>query len=163
MDIRIGHGFDVHAFSPGRALVVGGVRIDHSRGLAGHSDGDPVVHAVIDALLGAVALPDIGKRFPSDDPRHAGVESLILLDDVVQDLESRGWCLGNVDVTIIAQEPRFAEFIAAMRSALSVHLKSDLDRVNVKATTTDHLGALGRAEGVGAQAVVLIQRRGEPG
>jgi 2-C-methyl-D-erythritol 2,4-cyclodiphosphate synthase len=163
VDIRVGHGLDVHAFSEGRALIVGGMRLEHPRGLAGHSDGDPVIHAVIDALLGAAAMPDIGSRFPSNDPRYAGVDSLILLDDVVLDLTAQGWIVGNVDVTIVAQEPRFAGAIVGMRANLAAHLQTELNRVNVKATTTDHLGALGRAEGVGAEAVVLIQRKGEPG
>jgi 2-C-methyl-D-erythritol 2,4-cyclodiphosphate synthase len=162
MDIRVGSGLDVHAFTEGRRLVVGGVEIPHDRGLEGHSDGDPAVHALIDALLGAAAMPDIGQRFPSSDPRFAGANSLDLLDAVFWDLRERRWHFINADITIVAQEPRLSEYVLAMREALAQRLRADVGRIGVKATTTDHLGALGRAEGVGALATVLIQR-GEPG
>jgi 2-C-methyl-D-erythritol 2,4-cyclodiphosphate synthase len=162
MDIRVGSGLDVHAFRAGRRLVVGGIEIAHHRGLEGHSDGDPAVHALIDALLGAAALPDIGQRFPSSDPKYAGANSLDLLDAVVSDLREGRWQFINADITIVAQDPRLSEHVTAMRTAIAHRLRTDAGRIGVKATTTDHLGALGRAEGVGALAVVLIQR-GEPG
>jgi 2-C-methyl-D-erythritol 2,4-cyclodiphosphate synthase len=162
MDIRVGSGFDVHAFTEGRRLVVGGVEIPHDRGLEGHSDGDPAVHALIDALLGAAAMPDIGQRFPSSDPRYAGANSLDLLETVVWDLRERRWHFMNADITVVAQEPRLGDHLPAMREALAQRLRADVGRIGVKATTTDHLGALGRSEGVGAFATVLIQR-GEPG
>ena len=162
MDIRVGSGLDVHAFAEGRRLVVGGIEIPHDRGLEGHSDGDPAVHALIDALLGAAAMPDIGQRFPSSDARYAGANSLDLLDAVFLDLRERRWHFINADITIVAQEPRLSDYVPAMRAALAKRLRADVGRIGVKATTTDHLGALGRAEGVGAFATVLIQR-GEPG
>ena len=162
MDIRVGSGLDVHAFAEGRRLVVGGVEIPHHRGLEGHSDGDPAVHALIDALLGAAAMPDIGQRFPSFDPRYTDANSLDLLDAVVWDLRERRWHFVNGDITIVAQEPRLSHHLPAMRAAMAQRLRTDVGRIGVKATTTDHLGALGRAEGVGAIATVLIQR-GEPG
>lgn len=159
--IRIGNGFDAHAFEVGRALVVGGVSIPFERGLAGHSDGDPAVHALIDALLGALALPDIGQRFPSTDERWAGVDSLVMLANVVAELEQRGWETANADITIIAQAPRLGPFVPDMRSRLASALGVSPGRVGVKATTTDHLGAIGRAEGIAALAVVLLQRKGD--
>jgi len=162
MDIRVGSGLDVHAFAEGRRLIIGGVEIPHDRGLEGHSDGDPAVHALIDALLGAAAMPDIGQRFPSSDPRYAGANSLDLLDAVVRDLRERRWHFVNADITIVAQEPRLSHHVPAMRGVLAKCLRTDTGRIGIKATTTDHLGALGRAEGVGAFATVLIQR-GEPG
>jgi 2-C-methyl-D-erythritol 2,4-cyclodiphosphate synthase len=162
MDIRVGSGLDVHGFAEGRRLIVGGIEIPHDRGLEGHSDGDPAVHALIDALLGAAALPDIGQRFPSSDPKYADANSLDLLDAVVWDLRERRWHFINADITIVAQEPRLSEHLPAMREAIAHRLRAEAGRIGVKATTTDHLGALGRAEGVGALAVVLIQR-GETG
>lgn len=162
MNLRIGSGLDVHAFEEGRRLVIGGVEIAHDRGLEGHSDGDPAIHALIDALLGAAALPDIGQRFPSSDPCYRGADSLDLLKDVAMDLRARGWSIVNTDITIIAQEPRLSAHVPEMRHRIAACLEVDVGRIGVKATTTDHLGALGRAEGVGAMAVALIQQ-GEPG
>ena len=161
MDIRVGSGLDVHAFADGRRLILGGIEIPHTRGLEGHSDGDPAIHALIDALLGAAAMPDIGERFPSSDPRYAGANSLDLLDAVIKDLHELGWHLINADITIVAQQPRVSEYVPAMRETIAQRLRTDVGRIGVKATTTDHLGALGRAEGMGALAMVLIQR-GEP-
>ncbi|MFN0074664.1 MAG: 2-C-methyl-D-erythritol 2,4-cyclodiphosphate synthase [Chloroflexota bacterium] len=162
IDLRIGSGLDVHAFATGRRLVIAGVEIPHPRGLEGHSDGDPAIHALIDALLGAASLPDIGQRFPSSEPRYAGANSLDLLAEVARDLEQRQWRLVNADITIIAQEPRLSTYVPRMKQVLTERLQVDLDQIGIKATTTDHLGALGRAEGVGALAVALLQR-GEPG
>jgi 2-C-methyl-D-erythritol 2,4-cyclodiphosphate synthase len=162
MDLRVGSGLDVHAFADGRRLIIGGVEIPHNRGLEGHSDGDPAVHALIDALLGAAAMPDIGQRFPSSDPLYAGANSLDLLDAVVLDLRERRWHVLNADITIVAQEPHLSQHVPTMRGVLAKRLRTDTGRIGIKVTTTDHLGALGRAEGVGAFATVLIQR-GEPG
>jgi 2-C-methyl-D-erythritol 2,4-cyclodiphosphate synthase len=155
---RVGIGLDVHALAPGRRLVLGGVEIPHDSGLAGHSDGDALVHAIVDALLGAAARGDIGQWFPSSDRRWAGADSLDLLRIVAEALRGEGWQLGNVDATVIAQQPRIGPHIAAMRERLASVLGLPLEAVSVKATTTDHLGALGRAEGIGAQAVALLVR-----
>jgi 2-C-methyl-D-erythritol 2,4-cyclodiphosphate synthase len=155
---RVGIGLDVHAFAAGRPLVVGGVTIPHDAGLAGHSDGDALIHAIIDALLGAAAQGDIGQWFPSSDARWAGTDSLALLRTVVDALAADGWEIGNVDATVIAQRPRIGPHIRAMRERLAATLGLRLDAVSVKATTTDHLGALGRAEGIGVQAVALLVR-----
>lgn len=158
MNIRIGHGFDVHAFAPGRRLVIGGVDIPFEQGLAGHSDADVLLHAICDALLGAAALGDIGHHFPDSDPRYAGVNSRELLRHVAGLLRATGWCIGNVDATIIAQAPRMAGHIAAMRTNIAADLKLAADAVNVKATTTERLGFTGRGEGIAAEAVCLIMR-----
>src|SRR4051794_41093263 len=158
---RVGIGLDVHALEPGRRLVLGGVEIPHEAGLAGHSDGDALVHALIDAILGAAARGDIGQWFPSNDQRYAGADSLELLRTVVDTLRAEGWHIGNVDITVIAQRPRIGPHIEAMRARLAPVLGISLDAVSVKATTTDHLGALGRAEGIAAQAVALLVRERE--
>ena len=155
---RVGIGLDVHALAAGRRLVLGGVEISHTSGLAGHSDGDALIHAIIDALLGAANRGDIGQWFPSSDQRWAGADSLEMLKTVVATLTTEGWQLGNVDATIIAQQPRIGSHVALMRERLSVALGLPEDAVSIKATTTDHLGALGRAEGIAAQAVALLVR-----
>ena len=156
---RIGSGFDCHALAPGRRLVLGGVEIPHDSGLAGHSDGDALTHAVVDALLGAAARGDIGQWFPSSDAHWSGADSVdVLLRTVVGTLRAEGWTIVNVDATIIAQRPRLAEHVPAMRERLARVLGLPLDAVSVKATTTDHLGALGRSEGIAAQAVALLVR-----
>jgi 2-C-methyl-D-erythritol 2,4-cyclodiphosphate synthase len=155
---RVGIGLDVHALAPGRRLILGGVEIPHSSGLAGHSDGDALVHALIDAILGAAARGDIGQWFPSSDERYAGADSLDLLRTVVEALTGEGWRIGNVDGTVIAQQPRIGPHIEVMRARLASALGLPVDAVSVKATTTDHLGALGRAEGIAAQAVALLIR-----
>jgi 2-C-methyl-D-erythritol 2,4-cyclodiphosphate synthase len=156
---RIGSGLDCHALAPGRRLVLGGVEIPHDAGLAGHSDGDALVHAIVDALLGAAARGDIGQWFPSSDPRWAGADSLdVLLRTVVDTLRSEGWTLVNVDATIVAQRPRLAGHVPLMRARLAPVLGLSIDAVSIKATTTDHLGALGRGEGIAAQAVALLAR-----
>lgn len=154
---RVGSGFDCHALVPGRRLVLGGVEIPNDSGLAGHSDGDALAHAIADALLGAAARGDIGQWFPSSDARWAGADSIdVLLRTVVDTLRAEGWAILNVDATIIAQRPRLAPHIPTMRERLAPVLGLALDAVSVKATTTDHLGALGRAEGIAAQAVALL-------
>jgi 2-C-methyl-D-erythritol 2,4-cyclodiphosphate synthase len=155
---RVGIGLDVHALAPGRRLILGGVEIPHESGLAGHSDGDALVHAIIDALLGAAARGDIGQWFPSSDARWAGADSLDLLRVVSGTLRDEGWEIVNVDATVIAQQPRVGPHVPAMRERLGTALGLPIDAVSVKATTTDHLGALGRAEGIGAQAVALLVR-----
>jgi 2-C-methyl-D-erythritol 2,4-cyclodiphosphate synthase len=156
-ELRVGCGYDLHALVEGRPLVLGGVRIEHPRGLAGHSDADVLTHALIDALLGAAGLGDIGDWFPPGDPRYRNVLSLTLLDQVTAALAQRGWRLVNADTTILAQEPRLAAARAAIRLSLAERLGLDPARVSVKATTPDHLGAIGRCEGIAAQAVVLLE------
>ena len=155
---RVGIGLDVHALADGCKLVLGGVEIPHDRGLAGHSDGDALVHAIVDALLGAAARGDIGQWFPSSDARWAGADSLEMLRTVVEALVAEGWRIGNVDATVIAQQPRIGPHIQRMRERLGTVLGLSVDVVSVKAKTTDHLGALGRAEGIAAHAVALLVR-----
>jgi len=154
---RIGHGFDVHAFAAGRDCIIGGVRIDHPVGLLGHSDADVLLHAVCDALLGAAALGDIGRHFPDSDARYRGIDSRELLRHVAGLLRECGWQTGNVDATIIAQAPKMAPHILAMREHIAADLGVAVDAVNVKATTTERLGFTGRGEGIAAEAVCLIQ------
>jgi 2-C-methyl-D-erythritol 2,4-cyclodiphosphate synthase len=158
MNIRIGHGFDVHAFAEGRSLIIGGVEISHERGLLGHSDADVLLHAICDALLGAAALGDIGKHFPDSDARFKGIDSRKLLRHVAELLAGRGWQVGNVDATIIAQAPKMAPHIASMREHIAEDIGIAAEQVNVKATTTEHLGFTGREEGIAAEAVCLIQK-----
>lgn len=156
--LRVGHGFDVHAFGPdaGRPLVLGGVRFDGERGLAGHSDADVVAHAVADALLGAAGLGDLGEWFPSDDPAWAGADSLRLVADVVRRLGEAGWQAANVDCTVALERPRLARRRQAMQERLGEVVGAP---VTVKATTTEGLGAVGRAEGIACWAVALLERR----
>lgn len=151
--IRVGQGIDVHAFDDERPLILGGVRISDRGGLAGHSDADAVLHAIVDAILGAVGLGDIGQYFPSDDERWRNADSEVFVREALQRC---GGQLGNVDVTIVAQRPKLAPFRDAMRENIARLLGLAVDRVNVKATTTDHLGFLGRGEGICAMAVVLL-------
>ncbi len=158
LPMRIGNGFDVHAFAPGRRLVIGGVDIPYERGLDGHSDADVLLHAICDALLGAVALGDIGRHFPDSDPRWKGADSRSLLRHVFSLLVERGWRVGNVDATIIAQAPRMAPHVASMAANIAADLDIEADAVNVKATTTERLGFTGRGEGIAAQAVATIVR-----
>lgn len=160
--MRIGHGYDVHPFEPGRPLILGGVPFEAERGLAGHSDGDAAVHAIIDALLGAAALGDIGTHFPSSDERWRNANSLDLLKETVIVVASAGYAIVNVDATIVAQAPRIAPRVGEMRAALAGALGVEVGAVSVKATTTDGLGAVGRGEGVAAYAVTLIEERLEP-
>jgi 2-C-methyl-D-erythritol 2,4-cyclodiphosphate synthase len=158
-ELRIGLGVDAHAFGDGVPLVLGGVTIDHPRGLVGHSDGDVVAHALTDALLGAAGLADIGALFPSDDDAHRGADSLALLAQAYGRVLEAGWALVNADCVVIGQEPRIAPHRQAMRERLAGALGVERARVNVRATTTDHLGFTGRGEGLAVQAVALVGRR----
>ena len=158
--IRVGSGIDVHAFGPGDAVTLAGVRIAHTHGLIAHSDGDVVLHALCDALLGAAGLGDIGEHFPDTDPRWRGADSRQFVVAVLVKLRERGWQVVNADMTVLAQAPRLAPYRAAMRAALAAVLQLPVDAVNIKATTTEHLGFTGRQEGVLAHAVVLIERAG---
>lgn len=155
--MRIGHGYDVHRFGEGDEIVLGGVRIAHERGLQAHSDGDVLVHAVCDALIGAIGRGDIGRHFPDTDPANAGIDSRVLLCRVATMAHDAGWGLANLDATVVLQAPRLAPHIAAMRTNLAADLQVAEDCVNVKATTTESLGFTGRGEGIAAHAVVLVQ------
>lgn len=157
-DFRIGHGYDVHALGEGLPLVLGGVRIAHTKGCIAHSDGDVVIHALCDALLGAAALGDIGLHFPDTSDDYAGIDSKILLCRVAAMLRERGYEIGNVDCTISMQRPKLRPHIDAMRAAMAEAMGVDVDRVSVKATTTEHLGFEGREEGVSTSAVALIYK-----
>ena len=156
--MRIGHGYDVHRLTEGRKLILGGVDIPYEKGLLGHSDADVLTHAVMDALLGAAGLGDIGKHFPDTDPAYAGADSMKLLEHVVSLLQERGWRVGNVDATILAQRPKLAPHISRMRENLAARMGVLPDQVNVKATTEEGLGFTGSGEGVAAHAVCLLTR-----
>ena len=156
--VRIGHGYDVHRLAEGRKLILGGVDIPWERGLLGHSDADVLTHAVMDALLGAAGLGDIGKHFPDTDPAYAGADSLKLLEHVAGLLRERGFVVGNVDATVLAQRPKLAPHIPAMRDNLAQVMGVSPDRVNVKATTEEGLGFTGSGEGMAAHAVALIEK-----
>jgi 2-C-methyl-D-erythritol 2,4-cyclodiphosphate synthase len=157
MNLRVGQGFDVHALVPGRKLIIGGVEIAYERGLLGHSDGDVLLHAICDALLGAAGLGDIGQHFPDTDGRYRGADSLGLLSEVGQRLSALGWSVVNVDATIIAQAPRMAPHVPHMAGNVAQALRVATSQVNVKAKTTERLGFAGRGEGIAAEAVVLIR------
>jgi len=154
--MRIGSGYDVHRFGSGNSVRLGGVTIPHDRGLVAHSDGDVLLHALMDALLGAAALGDIGRHFPPDDARYAGADSRELLREVARLVAARGFGVANCDLTLIAEAPRIAAHREAMAANIAADLGIDRSRVNVKATTAEGLGALGRAEGIAAQAIVLL-------
>ena len=156
MTPRIGTGFDVHALVEGRALVIGGVTIAHSKGLLGHSDADVLLHAIANALLGALALGDIGRHFPDSDAAYAGADSRVLLRRVTDLVAAHGYEVSNVDATIVAQAPKLAPHIEAMRANVAADLRCAVDRVSIKATTTERLGFTGREEGIAAQAVALV-------
>ncbi|MCA3140588.1 MAG: 2-C-methyl-D-erythritol 2,4-cyclodiphosphate synthase [Betaproteobacteria bacterium] len=156
--LRVGQGFDVHALVPGRPLVIGGVTIDHPRGLLGHSDADVLLHALTDALLGAAALGDIGRHFPDTDPAWAGADSRALLRHACELVRAAGWRVANADCTIIAQAPRMAPHVVAMVANIAADLRLAPHEVNVKAKTTERLGFTGRGEGIAAEAVVLLRR-----
>jgi 2-C-methyl-D-erythritol 2,4-cyclodiphosphate synthase len=155
--MKVGQGFDVHAFAAGRRLVIGGVEIPYEKGLIGHSDADVLLHAICDALLGAAGLGDIGRHFPDSDAQYSGIDSRKLLRDVAQQLRRYELSIVNIDATILAQEPRMAPYVSRMTG----NIASDLDiapaAINIKATTTEHLGFIGRGEGIAAQAIVLIE------
>ncbi|HZU69221.1 MAG TPA: 2-C-methyl-D-erythritol 2,4-cyclodiphosphate synthase [Ktedonobacteraceae bacterium] len=157
MAMRIGCGYDVHAFAPGRPLVLGGVTIPYERGLSGHSDADALIHAVVDALLGAAALGDIGRHFPSHDERWKNAPSSLFLDHTRDLLRQHGWKISNIDATIVAERPRLVPYLQAMRAHLAEHLHLQVEQVSVKATTTDGLGFAGRQEGIACYAVALIE------
>ena len=154
--IRIGHGYDVHKLVEGRRLILGGMQIPYNKGLLGHSDADALAHAVTDALLGALALPDIGTRFPDSDPRYEGANSIELLKNAYSEILSMGWKVCNLDCTVIAEKPMLKPFIYPMRKVLAEALSTEIENVNVKATTEEGLGL--RGEGIGAHAVVLLEK-----
>lgn len=157
--MRIGNGFDVHRLVEGRPLIIGGVTIPNEKGLLGHSDADVLLHALTDALLGAIGEGDIGRHFPDTDERFRGANSVDLLRKVWQMVKEKGYSLGNADCTVIAQKPKLAPYIEEMRGVIAKELEADLPQVNVKATTTEQLGFAGRGEGIAAQAVVLLVLR----
>lgn len=161
MKIRVGHGYDVHKLVENRDCMIGGVRIDHETGLLGHSDADVLTHAVMDALLGAAALKDIGQWFPDNDPTYKGADSIALLVAVGKILHDHGWQVGNIDATIVAQAPRMAPHIPQMRENIANALQTDVGNVNIKATTEEHLGFTGAKQGIAAHAVALIQMENE--
>lgn len=156
--IRVGQGYDVHRFNEGDHIILGGVRIPYEQGLEAHSDGDVVLHALCDALLGAAALGDIGKHFPDTDPEFKGADSRVLLRHVYSIVRNTGYTLGNADITIVAQAPKMAPHIPAMRHNIADDLAVDINEINVKATTTEKLGFEGRKEGIAVHAVVLINK-----
>ncbi len=154
--MRIGHGYDAHRFTPNRPLILGGVHIPYEQGMEAHSDGDVLLHALCDALLGAAGLGDIGRHFPDTSQEFAGIDSRLLLRRVVAQLHERGLTVGNADLTILAQAPKMAPHIDAMRANIAEDLQVDVSRINVKATTTERMGFVGRKEGIAAHAVVLL-------
>jgi 2-C-methyl-D-erythritol 2,4-cyclodiphosphate synthase len=156
--MRIGHGFDVHKFGGNGPITIGGVKIDYEQGLVAHSDGDVLLHALCDALLGAAALGDIGKHFPDTDDAYAGADSRVLLRHVVSVVNDKGYKLGNADMTIVAQAPKMAPHVSAMREIIAKDCGVDIDAINVKATTTEKLGYTGRKEGIAAHAVALLEK-----
>ena len=158
MNIRIGHGFDVHAFAPGRKLIVGGVDIPHPVGLLGHSDADVLLHAVTDALLGAAGLGDIGRLFPDTDPQHAGADSRVLLREAFARVRAAGWQVVNIDATIICTAPKIMPHAPAMAANIAADLDMDAGAINIKGKTTEKLGFTGRGEGIATQVVALLAR-----
>jgi 2-C-methyl-D-erythritol 2,4-cyclodiphosphate synthase len=159
-ELRIGQGFDVHAYTSGEFVTLGGVRIEHTHGVLAHSDGDVLLHALCDALLGAAALGDIGMHFPDSDPKWRGADSRAFVRHVRELIERQGFSIVNVDTTVLAQAPRLGKYRETMRSCIAQDLGIDIDRVNVKATTTEMLGFVGRLEGLACQAIVLIEKKG---
>ena len=159
MDMRIGSGYDVHQLTEGRKLILGGVDIPYEKGLLGHSDADVMLHALMDALLGAAALGDIGKHFPDTDERYKGISSLKLLEQVESLISDAGFTVGNADITVIAQKPKIASYIPAMRKNIAETLGIEIERVNVKGTTTEKLGFVGRCEGIACEAVCILYRQ----
>lgn len=156
---RIGIGYDVHAFGPGDHVILGGVRLAHSHGIVAHSDGDVLVHAICDALLGALALGDIGRHFPPGDPQWAGADSRIMLRAVQAMLHERGWRVGNVDAVVVCERPKLLPHVESMRVNIAEDLRIAVDAVGIKATTSERLGFTGRGEGIAAQAVAMIEQR----
>jgi len=158
MDVRIGYGYDVHAFQPGAELVLGGIKIPFSKALKGHSDADVLLHAITDALLGSLALGDIGTHFPDTDPDYENADSLILLKDAYQLILNRGYALSNLDATVVAESPKLNPVISEMREKIAEALDCDKDRISIKATTSEKMGFVGRGEGIAVQAVVLVKK-----
>ena len=156
--MRIGHGYDVHRLTENRKLILGGVEIPYEKGLDGHSDADVLLHAIMDALLGAAALGDIGKLYPDNDKTYLGIDSMILLKDTYQRISEKGYTVGNIDATIIAQRPKLAPFIPEMREKIAKTLSLSVDDVNIKATTEEKFGFTGSGEGIAAHAVCLIEK-----
>lgn len=159
--MRIGHGYDVHRLIEGRKLIIGGVDIPYELGLDGHSDADVLLHAVMDALLGAAAMGDIGGLFPDNDPKYKGIDSMVLMEEVVSRITAKGYCLGNLDVTMIAQKPKMKPHIPQMIENLARVLRTEPSRINVKATTEERLGFTGSGEGMACHAVCLLEEREE--
>lgn len=155
--MRIGHGYDVHRLVEGRDLILGGMKVTYEKGLDGHSDADVLVHAVMDALLGAAGLGDIGKHFPDSDPQYEGISSMKLLKAVNEKIKTAGYGVGNIDVTLIAQAPKLASYLLQMEANLAVILGVSADRINIKATTEEHLGFTGSGEGIACHAVCLLE------
>lgn len=156
MNIRIGNGYDIHQLVEGRPLILGGIEIPHSLGLLGHSDADALTHAIMDAMLGALSLGDIGHYFPPSDPQWAGANSLILLEQVHQIIQAKGWQIGNIDSTIVAEKPKLKPHLKAMRDRLAEKLSLPSEQISIKATTNEKLGPIGREEGICAYVVVLL-------
>lgn len=156
--MRIGFGYDVHRLVEGRDLIVGGVRIPHERGLLGHSDADVLVHAILDSILGALALGDIGKHFPDTDPEYKDISSIILLERVFKLMKEQGYEIGNIDATVAAQRPKLALYIDEMRANIAKVLETELENINIKATTTEELGFVGRKEGISSYCVCLLKK-----
>ena len=156
--MRMGIGFDVHELVVGRDLIIGGVKIDHEKGLLGHSDADVLVHAINDAIIGALCLGDIGKLFPDNDPKYKDISSLIMTKEVVRLMKEKGYNIGNVDSVIYAQRPKLSGYITEMRKNIANVLETDIENISIKATTTEHLGFEGREEGISSQAVVLLEK-----
>lgn len=156
--IRVGHGYDVHRFAEGRKLILGGVEIPYELGLSGHSDADVLIHALMDAMLGAAGLGDIGKHFPDTDDKYKGISSMLLLKEVKKLVEKEGYSLSNADITVVAQKPKLAPYIDQMKKNIALALCTDVSDINVKATTEEHLGFTGRLEGISSHAVVLISK-----
>lgn len=157
LDYRIGHGYDVHAFGKGEEIILGGVSIPHDRSLLAHSDGDVLLHAICDAMLGAMALGDIGQHFPDSDPEYRNIESMKLLKSVTKMVNDKGYSIGNIDATIVAQVPKLSPYIDAMKQNIIKELKLMSHQCNIKATTTEKLGFAGREEGIAVHSVVLLQ------
>ena len=156
MNIRIGNGYDIHQLAEGRPLILGGVNIPHKLGLLGHSDADVLTHSIMDALLGALSLGDIGHYFPPSDPKWKGADSMILLEQVVKIIQSQGWKISNIDSTVVAEQPKLKPHLQSMRSALAKTLAIEIDQISIKATTNERLGPVGREEGICSYAVVLL-------
>lgn len=157
-DMKIGHGYDVHRLTEGRPLILGGVTVPYTKGLLGHSDADVLTHAIMDALLGALALGDIGKHFPDTDARYLGADSLALATQVASLVTQNGWMIGNIDATILAQAPKLAPYVERMRQQLADALRIEIQKISVKATTEEHLGFTGEGLGIAAHAVCLLQK-----